>query len=668
MNAETLYNLGLTMYSGEDSLKSSIYKSLFTSKLDESICLHPEQVKIIKQLKKENAMIISAPTSFGKTFCVFEYIYIMKPHIVVMVVPTLSLVDEYMKRILRKYKKEFSNYKTYINIDKNRNYDLTYDSLFILTHDKTVNEDVLRLFNRIDFLVIDEVYKLENNSNDERVIVLNCAYYELAKRSQKYVLLAPFIEDVLNRDKLINYPLFYKSDYSPVFNKLIQRDILVDDKNERYNECDRILNELDAHSKTLIYFPKVVDLNQYVETHLCKLDEIEIYDSLAKKFINWASKEIHSEWSVVKAMKRGFLIHNGQITRGTKSICLYLFENDNEFNRLLCTSSLLEGVNTVTENIIITKPYNSDNEFSAFDFYNLIGRSGRLNKYYVGNAYYIKSPENTIYKKEMAARKIEFELTTGNDDMEIALGNTDSNAFTRFILKLGISSEDYKTNIGFRTRFSSVVELYDSLEANFEKLIEELKILEEKSASNDKTNMRGTIYLISILCNIFKGEIDFSNQPLIINYLLNLNRPSVKSIIDSILRKSEPDKKIKLDTLINSIIKCKYSYIEHEFYNKVCIIYYFLKLKKINPTYLDIYRNRIISRIETLYYLNNNQQRMLYEIGIYDKDIRHIIDTIGNDFDNMDDLLVLLETKWDDYRRKVSFISQFLIENILKHS
>ena len=59
---------------------------------------------------------------------------------------------------------------------------------------------------------------------------------------------------------------------------------------------------------------------------------------------------------------------------------------------------------------------------------------------------------------------------------------------------------------------------------------------------------------------------------------------------------------------------------------------------------------------------------MLYEIGIYDKDIRHIIDTIGNDFDNMDDLLVLLETKWDDYRRKVSFISQFLIENILKHS
>ena len=66
--------------------------------------------------------------------------------------------------------------------------------------------------------------------------------------------------------------------------------------------------------------------------------------------------------------------------------------------------------------------------------------------------------------------------------------------------------------------------------------------------------------------------------------------------------------------------------------------------------------------------LTNNQQRMLYEIGIYDKDIRHIIDTIGNDFDNMDDLLVLLETKWDDYRRKVSFISQFLIENILKHS
>ena len=50
MNADALYNLGLTMYSGDESFKSSIYNAVYKSKLDDSFSLHPEQVKIIKCL------------------------------------------------------------------------------------------------------------------------------------------------------------------------------------------------------------------------------------------------------------------------------------------------------------------------------------------------------------------------------------------------------------------------------------------------------------------------------------------------------------------------------------------------------------------------------------------------------------------------------------------
>ena len=74
---------------------------------------------------------------------------------------------------------------------------------------------------------------------------------------------------------------------------------------------------------------------------------------------------------------------------------LDIFENDDEpYNTVLCTSTLLEGINTSTENIIITKPArgygrNFSNDFEAFDFFNLVGRSGRLFKANLGKAYYM---------------------------------------------------------------------------------------------------------------------------------------------------------------------------------------------------------------------------------------------------------------------------------------
>ena len=57
---------------------------------------------------------------------------------------------------------------------------------------------------------------------------------------------------------------------------------------------------------------------------------------------------------------------------GTRMFQLDYYEQSNLFNKLLCTSTLLEGVNTTAKNIIITKPSRISNSpgdhFSAFDF------------------------------------------------------------------------------------------------------------------------------------------------------------------------------------------------------------------------------------------------------------------------------------------------------------
>ena len=195
-NAESLYALGLTMYSRQYSFDSLVYSVFATSALDDNIALHPEQRKILSLITQSRGLIFSAPTSFGKTFVVFEYICREQPQNVVMVVPTLALIDEYKQKIIRQYKERFSNYNIYLSIDPEKSYDFSQNNIFIVTHDRVIDENTVSLFESIDFLVIDEVYKLQKDASNERVLILNIAYYNMVKRSSKYVLLAPFISGV----------------------------------------------------------------------------------------------------------------------------------------------------------------------------------------------------------------------------------------------------------------------------------------------------------------------------------------------------------------------------------------------------------------------------------------------------------------------------------------
>lgn len=166
--ADDLFALDLTVYSRDFSFDSLIYNAFAQSDIDENVFLHPEQLQIISHIKNNSASIISAPTSFGKTFCIFEYIVKEKPKNIVLIVPTLALVEEYFKKIIKKYKSHFAEYKIHTSIDEEKKYNFEQNNIFILTHDRIVQEISYNKIEKIDFLVIDEVYKLETDiSNDK---------------------------------------------------------------------------------------------------------------------------------------------------------------------------------------------------------------------------------------------------------------------------------------------------------------------------------------------------------------------------------------------------------------------------------------------------------------------------------------------------------------------
>lgn len=656
-NASSLYALGLTMYSQNFSLDSLIYNSFAMSALDEQISLHPEQIKVLSLIDSNRGLVFSAPTSFGKTFVVFEYICRMQPQNIVMVVPTLALIDEYKQKIIRKYKNKFANYNIYLSIDPEKQYDLTQKNIFIVTHDRVIDENTVAIFESIDFLVIDEVYKLQKDMNNERVLILNIAYYNMVKRSKKYVLLAPFISGVKNLDRLSETPAFYATNYSPVVNEVKTYEIL--SKSERVPYTDKILGYIPAQDNTLIYFPTVVQIDKFIENTTIHADALEIdANPVLNEFVIWGKKEIHPQWSVIKALEKGFLIHHGQLPLGIRMLELALFNDANsQYTRLICTSTLLEGVNTTAKNIIITEPARTYNQtFDAFDFYNLVGRTGRLFQHYLGTAHYIKAPSDPVYEKSQALKSIEFELTDTSIDMDINFGDyTQHPEFVAVLKKLGISYDEYKSQIARKYRFSTVEFLLNRYFQFKSKLID---VLYRQMRDPNQSKLELVRALYEILEN---DNWNFNLNTFIINRLTYKYRQSVREVVDATVQYYP---KTSISKIINTTIRYKSSYVEFGFYNKLELIRYFMHCDNVDVSLINTLHERLLKNIEILYYLTSPSKKMLKDMGIYEGDIDQIISVIGEDFSSISELQLLLKEHLDKLSG-ISIISRYIINRLI---
>jgi hypothetical protein len=59
---------------------------------------------------------------------------------------------------------------------------------------------------------------------------------------------------------------------------------------------------------------------------------------------------------------------------------------------LICTSTLIEGVNTSAKNVFIFDKQISNTNYDYFDFRNIAGRSGRMGRHLVGRIFLFHEP------------------------------------------------------------------------------------------------------------------------------------------------------------------------------------------------------------------------------------------------------------------------------------
>lgn len=392
MLADLVESIGFYPYLKKENLNLSSTSSRIRQVASLSLNIkdkyfHEEQKYVLDLLSSNKNVIISAPTSFGKSLLIEEIVASNKYNNIVVIQPTLALLDETRKK-LSKYEESYKIIvRTSQEASENKN------NLFLLTSER-VNE--YQNFPNIDFLIIDEFYKLSSKRDDERSDSLNNAFrYILEKFNPKFYLLGPNIEGISKGFAEKYNAIFYKTNYSLVGCDEI--DVYKEHKDkfgakgEKKKYKERVLFELLyglREQNTIIYCSSPARA-RYLSTEFLKylIEKNEPPQCRDLSIIDWIKKYVSEDWTLIDCLRYRIGVHDGALQKHLTSSIIDYF-NSGILKTLFCTATIIEGVNTTAKNVVFFDQKKGKNTpIDFFDYSNIKGRAGRLMEHYVGRIF-----------------------------------------------------------------------------------------------------------------------------------------------------------------------------------------------------------------------------------------------------------------------------------------
>lgn len=345
----------------------------------EPLTLHREQSLLLKQLLEGKNIAVSAPTSFGKSFVIDAFIKIKKPKNVLIIVPTIALTDETRRRLYKKFASEYKIITTTEVEPADKN-------IFIFPQERAIN--YLNKIERFDIMIIDEFYKASKNFDKERSPSLIKAIIQLGSKSDQRYFLAPNISS-LGENPFTKEMEFIKLDFNTVF--LDVKELYKEIGKDEEKKTEKLIEILKAQdTKSLIYAGTYSNID--ILSNIINIRFEEKNSDLLNNFSKWLSKNYSYNWSLTNSVKRGTGIHNGRLHRSLSQLQVKLFEEKDGLNNIISTSSIIEGVNTSAENVILWMNKNGRSGLNDFTYRNIIGRGGRMFRHFIGKIYILDKP------------------------------------------------------------------------------------------------------------------------------------------------------------------------------------------------------------------------------------------------------------------------------------
>lgn len=657
-NTALLSALDLEIYDKSDALIPKLNKAIRQSILNSDIYLTNEQMECLSLLEN-NSLFISAPTSFGKTYIALEYIsrHIDLLNNIIFIVPTVSLMNELRKKCYKYFGKNFKIITSEAELELNRQ---SLKKLMIFVPErinaikvKEYLEDV-----SIDFSVYDEIYKLNSNfekkdsktRDDSRLIIMNYAYKYLIENSKKMLLLGPFIKDVQFGKSKLNITK-YITNLNLVYNEVnvLEHDSI---KVNNYN------------GKEFIYFKSPDSIGNFINAQdLSGLKDVE-YDT---DIIDWMCSHVNKDWYYIDYIKKGIGIHHGNTPLFLRKFIEDEYANGN-IHTILCTSTLVEGINTPTDQLIIY-----DTPRTTFELNNLIGRVGRLNvnSPKKGRVYFTNDETNEMYQPDdwidLNILYEETDILSKQSEDEYLYLDKQANAELKskidmFFKKL---KEEYQIEkqevIDLGIEFKILQKFLNNLTKiqQADNDFEIIRIIKNDIIKERKVYLNG---LISERYSFYNENVDKDYLSIDPVYLLLISTNSVYDVIGTFKNKYPKANKKDINLFIDTVFKAE-EFVKFQLTKIIPIYELFNSHNLLNKPVFDRFK-QCIHKIEMFNSSNNYYERILFDMGFPDEDIIELLDCLEIKKDGLSIEEKLIDLYDSDVYRKLSPFGKRIINGL----
>lgn len=378
------------------------------------------QAKLWDSLVNLNNVAISAPTSAGKSFIIKKYISEIvdeSKKSIIYVVPTKALINQVSNDIKYFLGDRAHVFTTYREIDDSKS------SIFVLTPERTLKIFQDNEFKEPRLVFLDEAHNIEDRS---RGSVFENSLYRMVNKwpACQFVVAGPYIEQLSESiNSVANIDLIdHKSFSSPVFQLKVALTLsprkktalykiasptgnvingLIDLKSALYSKAKNnkgdalaaIMGLFDPNDHNIIYAPRRYSAEKWAQKVAPVVGSnnpyiVEGADQKVKDLIEFLADEVHPKYSLIRTLRLGVAYHHAGLPDIARQEIEELY-SQSLIKNIVCTSTLVQGVNLPADRLIVINPKVDTVEMSNFEFLNLIGRAGRVSTKLYGEVYCI---------------------------------------------------------------------------------------------------------------------------------------------------------------------------------------------------------------------------------------------------------------------------------------
>jgi hypothetical protein len=373
---------------------------------------------------------VSAPTSAGKSFIlevwIQDYLSNEGQRAVVYIVPTRALISEVEAELVQRLDPSATGIPNVTSLPLAKSWRADCSNVFVFTQERL--HIFLNSFTeppKIDVLIVDEAHKV---GDSYRGAFLQQVIESVSEQNRdlKVIFASPFTSNpelllqdapaenaasVMSSDVTVNQNLLWVTQQArrP---KQWDLSLCLPDEVVEIGKFS-LPNGPSPESKRLPFVALALSMGGpgnivYVNgASEAEKTALQLYDSLEPggkvddeiaNLIELCEKTIHKRFVLNRTLQRGVAFHYGNMPLLVKGEIERLF-TANKIRFLVCTSTLIEGVNMACRNIFMRGPKKGrDRLMGAEDFWNLAGRAGRWGKEFQGNVFCVDSDNSAIWQ------------------------------------------------------------------------------------------------------------------------------------------------------------------------------------------------------------------------------------------------------------------------------